>query len=359
MWHFGLWHFWTHGEVFVAPLLARVIHSQELRKFSTRNASLEMALVGRLFAAESTLEIQLTLVAIYALFWYHFVEKASARLGDYLKKQPYVHDFTYLSQRTFRSGYYVDLSREQAFDLTLFVGAVLCQHLVGGALCLPSVLGGAGSLATSLAMHGGLCEAGWEVSDIVSRGGQLLFGGERGRKRNPRNLVLILAGHHLMGQLMVVPMNLRHRGSRDYHEMIMLLQFAAFWAGFFQLYGYTLDLDVPAQFRRMQISVSVTLGAVLWSRGFRYVVVGRRLLAALDGEPRMRACGALVLSIMGIFNAFVIYDCGKKFMKFCGPPKLRRRFTSSAALVDAPSDGAPPPASPPRLRRRPGSSRGA
>ncbi|KAH8085608.1 hypothetical protein JL720_7597 [Aureococcus anophagefferens] len=160
-------------------------------------------------------------------------------------------------------------------------------------------------------MHGGLCEAGWEVSDIVSRGGQLLFGGERGRKRNPRNLVLILAGHHLMGQLMVVPMNLRHRGSRDYHEMIMLLQFAAFWAGFFQLYGYTLDLDVPAQFRRMQMSVSVTLGAVLWSRGFRYVVVGRRLLAALDGEPRMRACGALVLSIMGIFNAFVIFDSSR------------------------------------------------
>ena len=74
--------------------------------------SLEMALVGRLLAAESTLEIQLILVAIYALFWYHFVEKASAQLGAYLKTQPYVHDFTYLSQRTFRSGYYVDLSRE-------------------------------------------------------------------------------------------------------------------------------------------------------------------------------------------------------------------------------------------------------
>ena len=79
----------------------------------------------------------------------------------------------------------------------------------------------------------------------------------------------------------------------------------------------------------------------------------------LAEKHRTRACGVLVLSIMGIFNAFVIYDCGKKFMKFCGPPKLRRRFTSSAALVDAPSDGAPPPASPPRLRRRPGSSRGA
>ena len=330
------------------------------------------AYLWRLVAAESTVGIQLSLVAIHGVFWYFFVREVSTKwLGPYLKRQYYVQFFTTCSQATFRNGYYLDLDREQAFDLTVHIGAVLVQHLVGGALCVPAMIF-ANPWATALAIHGALCEAGWEASDIVMRTWQLLFGGREGRRKNPRNLVLILFGHHLMGQLMVVPMNLYHRDDRDYHELVLELQFAAFFAGFAQLSGYTLRLGVPSDFRLMRFSVTLTLALVLWSRGLRYVVVGSRLIAKLRAadEPRMLACGAFVLLVMAVFNVFVVIDCWKKFVKFnfkshvpgtCAchplvdglfvppaakepaPPRDRRRRNRAYALR-SPPPGAQPPA---------------
>jgi len=51
-------------------------------------------------------------------------------------------------------------------------------------LCLPSTLGLEGRVFTALACHGALCEAGWELQDIVTRVHLRLFQGEKGKGKS-------------------------------------------------------------------------------------------------------------------------------------------------------------------------------
>ena len=62
-----------------------------------------------------------------------------------------------------------------------------------------------------------------------------------------------------------------------------------------------------------------TFVSVLWGRGVRYVIIGTRLLATIQGagRPTLWKLGVVGLSGMGIFNFVVIVDTARKLWKFC------------------------------------------
>ena len=151
---------------------------------------------------------------------------------------------------------------------TAFI-SILIQHGVGGAMCVPSITGWLpASVAAPLARHGAMCELGWEVQDTLIRMGQIFFGGEAGRKMNPTPLLVIFFIHHCTAMGMVIPMNLcvppalslslslsllhperpllgRFYGdSVLYHEMVFLLEGAAFVAMGMQNFGCTSDIPI-------------------------------------------------------------------------------------------------------------------
>lgn len=293
-----------------------------------------MEWLRRLAVAESSLGVQLALVLIYAVFWSFALKRVGLMLQRWLKRQAFASNVIARSRRTMREGYGIYFDERAAFETTCTIGAVLSQHAAGGLACAPSVVFGANAFTTPLAIHGALCEVGWEVSDVCIRTYERAgFDGAAGVARNPWRFVGILAAHHVMGLSMVVPMNLFHRDAPEYHELVCLLQLAAFVAGAAQLGCYALTL--PRDIRAMRVMVTVTLGAVLYSRVFRYYAVGRALLAILESEPAMFKGGVVALAVMGAFNAVVLYDCAKKFVKFW-------RYD---ALVDPPS--------PAHIHRRP------
>merc|ERR1712217_782637 len=86
---------------------------------------------------------------------------------------------------------------------------IISQHAIGGACCIPALLGWfSPEVRSALACHGGLCEAGWELQDGLNRAYEVTFGGSEGKKKNTPALCLIMALHHVMGISMVIPMNI-------------------------------------------------------------------------------------------------------------------------------------------------------
>ena len=78
---------------------------------------------------------------------------------------------------TFKNSFFIIFdSKEEACVFACSFLAILIQHGVGGALCMPSTLGAVGRGAWALACHGALCEAGWELQDLATRITQVICG---------------------------------------------------------------------------------------------------------------------------------------------------------------------------------------
>merc|ERR1719384_2846853 len=148
---------------------------------------------------------------------------------------------------------HIKLDRDEVFTLCCEFMVILMQHGVGGALCIPSLLGMLPGWASSLACHGALGEVGYEVQDTVERLYDRLFGGPAGKARQQTVILILLGVHHAMGMLLVVPMNLYFGDNVYYHELVFLLQFAAFTACALQQFGYTLDVNTTRGLITMKI----------------------------------------------------------------------------------------------------------
>ena len=88
--------------------------------------------------------------------------------------------------------------------------------------------------------------------------------GELDRARNRGSVVFFAVCHHIMGTSMILPMNLYFRDSRDYHELVFLLQFGAVISFYAQAYGFTLDVTTRAGLRSVRRAVAWTFVSVLW-----------------------------------------------------------------------------------------------
>ena len=103
-------------------------------------------------------------------------------------------------------------NEEEQIKIISMMETPFLAHLMGGMLCLPSTIGLGSMLpvgvASAMACHGGLFEIGWEVEDMIVRFYEIIFGGEKGRKRNPTSLILVLIAHHSAACCLVIPVNI-------------------------------------------------------------------------------------------------------------------------------------------------------
>mmetsp|Transcript_22067 Transcript_22067/g.39569 ORF Transcript_22067/g.39569 Transcript_22067/m.39569 type:complete len:314 (+) Transcript_22067:64-1005(+) len=291
-----------------------------------------------LLSCSPDLGSQVCLLILHAGFWWCFIRWSSKTVvAPYVETRPWKKEWLRLNQAFFKKALFtVFPSDEDAFAFACLFQAILAQHLVGGLLCLPSILGRG---LPSLACQGALCEAGWELQDIAVRAHQRIFQGVRGKNMNPLPLLGVIAVHHAMGQAMVIPMNILYADNPDYHEFVFLMQAAAFLAMMLQSYGYTLNVQTKEGLKKMQISIIVSWLTILYSRVVRFSVVGYRLARTFhsDGNWMMFYVGSSVLVLMGCFNVMMIVDATQKLIKFTAmlPPEPSQPGCCGAKLSAA------------------------
>lgn len=281
-----------------------------------------MSFAWRLLVAAPEFQVQITLALLHAIAWQLAVRRlAVGSISPWINRQSWASVYKRRSHDTLTNGYGVHFKDEAAaYNFSSLFAAFVTIHLVGGVLCIPSLVFGQTPVTTALAAQGALIECGWEASDLAVRAWQLCgMEGQAGRDVNPPALVFFAVCHHVMGTVMILPMNVCLRANRDYHELVCLLQFGAVISFYAQAYGFTLDVTTREGLTGMRRAVAWTFVSVLWGRGIRHVVIGARLLATIKGagHEMMWQGGVVGLSLMGIFNFVVIVDTCRKMWKFC------------------------------------------
>lgn len=135
---------------------------------------------------------------------------------------------------------------------------------------------------------------------------------------NPIPLLIVLAIHHVIGQSMVIPMNIYYPDNACYHELIFLLLFAAGACLAIQNISYTLDISNLKGLILMFILSCIAWLILLYSRLFRffYVVYKLLLIMYVDGAYGMIVGGTVGVILMSIFNILLILDSTKKVIKY-------------------------------------------
>lgn len=274
-----------------------------------------------LLFAESTWNVQVTLLVVQAIFWKLAIPTFSDWVvRPYASNKPWKDQWLRLNAQSMGNmGITPPKDEEALFTFSCNMIGVLLQHGIGGGLCALSLTGlFSPNVSNALACHGALCEAGWEFQDALTRFGQIVFGGKKGRELNPPALVIFLTLHHAMGLLLVLPMNMYFRESWAYHEGAMLLEGAAFVAMMLQNYGFTINIKEGNGLAKMKASVLITFCIMLYSRGFRYVyVVYHVCLTLYEAQAFKMFYGAImVATFMSLLNVAMITDASAKLKKF-------------------------------------------
>jgi hypothetical protein len=302
----------------------------------------------QLALAESDVATQLVLLGAQAALWFWLVPAFAEHVGrPFLTSRSWFAQWSELTNHYFLSLFGVALPRSTTDKIGFEWTGILFQHGVGALLCVPAMLGLLSpEVRVALALHGSLCEAGWELQDALCRVHAVTLGGPDKRALNPPAVLRFFAAHHVIGLGMVIPMNLLFRDNAFYHEGVFMLQGCAFLAMAAQLYGYSLDTATAGGLRRMRAAVTTTFAAMFWSRGLRYGVIVYNVLASLlaSGNTPLFLGGCLAASCMGWVNHSILSDAWRKLVKFwrvpssfaAGTTAQRRllRKASSEAISD-------------------------
>jgi len=130
-----------------------------------------------IFDENATVRDLLTVVTFLTIFWGLFFALLSAVIRPLVYGKPWL---VAAGERDYERGgkelyeqFGLSKTKEQFVDT--FMGmwpwtcGVVAQHLIGGLLCLPSILGiGDEATASSLACLGIMSEMGWEIEDIIT-----------------------------------------------------------------------------------------------------------------------------------------------------------------------------------------------
>lgn len=279
----------------------------------------DISLYDLLYCAP-TLQVQLVLGALYAVFWYVAIPFIARRVTKpFLDAHPMREQFAKINHKNW-TNFGIDVTAEEAYEMSIEPMGPLVQHVFGGLLCVPAVMalpGFSANLASALARHGALHEAGWELMDSLCRIWSMLFGDEKSRKSNPMALCIIMAVHHVMGLSMIIPMNLFYPELPLYHEIVMLLQLVAGAAMMCQNYGYITDASTRGGRWRMFANSTFVFIAMLWSRAFRFGVLAWRLLVIFNHESfDLFVVGSIAVGLMSLLNLLMVYDSTQKWIKF-------------------------------------------
>lgn len=134
-------------------------------------------IIDTVFDEDATAQDLLLVVAFMAVFWAVFFAVFSAIVRPLVYGKPWL---VAAGERDYEHGgkelnkqLGMDMEKEafveQFMDLWPWVGGIIIQHLIGGILCLPSILNiGDEQVAASLACLGIISEMAWEIQDLIT-----------------------------------------------------------------------------------------------------------------------------------------------------------------------------------------------
>ncbi len=195
---------------------------------------------------------------------------------------------------------------------------MITQHFVGGALCVPSMLGlGDPSWASSLAVLGILSEVGWEIEHTII---DLFYARLRyGAEKVPTPMIIGSLIHHSLSCCLGIPVALRYRQWWVIHSLCFDLQIGPGLVTPLAEYGKLLDITKPNGLRQLKIINIIKVIVFGWTRGIHFVYL---VALALHGFYVDRAWsfvigGTPVLLAFTVFNIYtIILPTMKTYLKF-------------------------------------------
>lgn len=132
-------------------------------------------------------------------------------------------------------------------------------------------------------------------------------------------MMVVMALHHGLAQLLVLPCNL-YLVTWGYAASIANLQCIASFALVLQCYGRTIDLEDPKQASHMARSYCLYAFMNMAHRGFLFVYISYCVILDIIEKEFwiMLACGLVGATLMLLFNILMIYDgilCAMKYYK--------------------------------------------
>ena len=144
------------------------------------------------------------------------------------------------------------------------------QHMIGGVLCIPSLLGiGDSNWSSSLAVLGILSEVGWEIEHMVV---DVFYPRIRyGAEKVPMIVIIGSLIHHSLATGLGIPLILRYRQWQILHALSFDLQFGPTLVAPLAEYGKLLDVANPSELCRFKIINLLKVIIVGWTRGINFV----------------------------------------------------------------------------------------
>lgn len=269
--------------------------------------------------AEGKIEVQLALGFLQTLFWGWFIPHFAARyVRPYIDKSNFKKQWVALHHGQYKSAG-LDVSEEAAYELSTWSIPMIIQHGIGGALCIPAMFNlFSPEVNVALAVHGTLAELGFEWQDLITRSWKRRFGTQEQKDMNHPSILKLIFAHHMVGSVMVLPLNIYFRHSRWFVEGNILLQFASFVSLGCQNVGYTFDKNTLEGAKIMRSISIFTFGIILYSRVFRYAYVVFQLNREIyeAGFYKMLALSLTVGCGLILFNSVIVKSSYKKMQKF-------------------------------------------
>jgi len=223
----------------------------------------------------------------------------------------------------------------QFMDQWSWLQVVGVQHLLGGLLCLPAILGlGDPSVASSLACLGVLSEMGWEIEDMLTLIYKRYFLPD-GKDKVPGALLVLLGVHHSMTTILGLPLVLHYRNFEVLHWLCFDLQAAAACALMISEYTKLLDVTKPSQLIQFQVLTGFALMVMVGTRGFHWIYLCARFMYVWYEDKAWVFLGVGTCMSL-LFSAFnwvgVIEPFYKRFVKFM---KISAEFKALPDTSDA------------------------
>mmetsp|Transcript_5982 Transcript_5982/g.6871 ORF Transcript_5982/g.6871 Transcript_5982/m.6871 type:complete len:321 (-) Transcript_5982:60-1022(-) len=253
-----------------------------------------------LLLSRSTIQTQLALVLINAIVWYYVIPKFAKLLKQHVTRQPYCKQFVKLSRKAWEECLDREFeSDEDALDYSCEVAGALLQHLIGGIFCIPSIFFGAHfpqAVASALAKHGCLMEAGWEFQDLAERFYQVFVKNDW-TKNSPTSLRTLVL-HHSMGLSIIVPLNIYFGDNRLYHEGMFLMQGVSAFCITSQYYSYTLNTEKPWDMIQMKVLSMSNFLIMFYCRIIGFGGIMMKILPIIYDQNQILAIAGIVTTIL-------------------------------------------------------------
>ena len=285
-------------------------------------------IVTSIFDEEPSPNDMARLVAVFAVFWAIFFHIFS------LVAKPILNGKSWLlaaGERFYARGgkeeyELMGLAQTKKDFLQAFIRtwpwmlAVATQHLIGGLLCVPSLVGGMmdQSTASSLACLGVLSEIGWEVEDTIMWLYTRYFTKD-GKHKAPLSFLIFLIFHHSLTTVLGMPVILHYRHSKILHWLCFDLQLAGASVIYGMEYSKLLDVGNPSELKQFQLINFLLLVVIFWTRAVHWVYLVTKfcIIWYKDKAWWFLGIGSTVSLLFTVFNIFLcLIPIYKRFRKF-------------------------------------------